>query len=197
MNPVKLFVISANELDLRNAIINNDMENRTCAVLSSGRDAYDKFNIDTMVKVSVTSTESSSQETVFDNQCAFRILNKRLVNVKTESGLRLMSQLVIDGNIDISFIDSLNNVNIYSYQDSRKETYRYERQRPVVKLKQLHQQCAVYTIRAKTDAQEKSVRYYGNEYHTIVSSFTYMDKQLLFGSYFDDSYSMKVYDYDP
>lgn len=176
-SPVNLYVLSANEIDLDDTFIQNDMENRTCSIISEGRDAFDKFNVDTVVKVSVTS-KTEDNETVFDNQCAYRIIDKKLFNFKTDGSLKLMSMIKIDGNIDMDFIKSLNNTNIYSYEsDDVNETKKFRTSGLTMKLKQLHSQAAIYTLRVDSDAKEETVKYYGNEYHTMTASFNYMDKQ--------------------
>lgn len=194
-NHINLYVLSANKMDLRDTVIINNIQTHRCSILSDGRDAYDKFNEDNVVKVSVYHKDSN--ETVFDNQTAYRIIKKKLVNVQEEDVLKLKTQLILDGNIDISYLDSLNNINVYKFNKRLDVMNEYSRSKVSVVLEPLHQQGVVYTLRADSDAEEKSVRYYENEYHTMVSTFKYMDKQLLFSSYFDDSYSMKVYDYEP
>lgn len=198
-NPYKLYVISANEIDLRTCVVNNDTKNHLCYIVSDGRNMYDMFNENTVVKVCVKYNDNTSE--IYDNQMALRIIEKKLYTANENNIIVLKSLLVLDSEIDIEYIDSLNNNNIYSYDgqiiDSTVYYNKYASHSTNIILKPLHQQGVVYSLRVISDAVEDSVRYYNNEYYTMTASFDYLSEQLLFDSYFDDSYAMRIYDYDP
>ena len=198
-----LYVISANEIDLRSCVLSNDSKNHLCYITSDGNTLYQMFNEDMVVKVCVSYNDNTS--TVYNNQVASRILEKKLYTTVEDDIIRLKSLLVLDTEIDINYIDSINN-HIYSFENyiSKKvgETLEtthsvYKSQQTKIILKPLHQQGVVYKLRVVSDAVEQSVKYYNNEYNIMTASFKYLSTQMLFDEYFDDSYALKIYDYDP
>lgn len=194
-SPVNLYVISANSVDLRECTVNNDTKNHMCYIVANGRNMYDYFNADMVVKISVSYNDGTNS--MYDNQVAARIIDKRLYNTTEDNIIKLKSLLVIDTEIDIDFIDSLNNKNIYKLKTANANDSVCVSEKPKIIIEPLHQQGVIYTLRVVSDAIEKSVKYYNNEYYTMNASFDYMTSQLMFDEYFDDSYTMKIYDYDP
>ena len=204
VNNINMYVINATELSIDTStseIINYiDSSTRMAFIKLENEktvDAAEKaeyFNKDTMIKISMF-LNSSEGKHIDISETAYRIIDisTRTTDTTTETGY------VIDGNIDFSYINKLHNTNLYKNGGFAKNTntYIYNPQDISVVMKPLNTEPVEYSLRVTNDALETVYVYGDYDYYSINTDVSYNSKQLMFNSYFDDSYSGYVMSYNP
>ena len=223
-NNKNLYVLSDNYIDVPlNASIVNDKENRVAFIPvyynhnDSHNDSYvDEFEenysldtslrvfpIDTMVKLTAYVMDGSTLVTL--SETAYRIIDTSIhtyISDNNAADSSVMCGYVIDGNVDLEFLNNLHNVNVYKYDSSilaenDMHYYTYKPDDVRFKLQPVTSRPVNYMLRVNKDALEQSYMYSDYKFYGIRTSVEFNTKQLLFDSYYDDSFAFKNYRYEP
>lgn len=216
-NNINMYVINASELYLENVSkIENDYTNHkafipiyndhTAAHLDTSIHEYEEnysvdeklrhFPLDTMIKISATIRDENSNQRMI-SEAAYRILDTSLRTYINGENSSVVCGYVIDGNIDINYLNSLPNNNIYENPTKENDAVRYTPRDISVCMKPLNTNPVQYSLRVNKDADEYTTIYGDYDYYGMSTVVNYNTRQLLFDSYFDDSYATTIMQFDP
>ena len=219
-NNKNLYVLSDNYIDVPlDASIINDKENRTAFIpvyynhvdghLDDDVDEFEEnysldtslrvFPIDTMVKLTAYVDGSNGPVTL--SETAYRIIDTSMHTYNADvPNSSIMCGYVIDGNVDLNFMNDLHNVNVYKNKGevaANSRRYAYKPDDVKFKLQPVSSRPVNYMLRVNKDALEQSYMYSDYKFYGIRTSVEFNTRQLLFDSYYDDSFAIKNYKYEP
>ena len=207
-NNVTLYVINASRevIDSSTTIVNDisidssgNVQRRCYVYLNpqsktggSGND-YQLFPSDSMIKFCIEGNNGDKR--IFHNETAYRVLD--YVNTTNDNN-QFVCYYELDGNIDTEYIKSLHNINVYKYADSdAQDSSMYVHPDLSMYITPVHTDPVKYTLRVNSDAAENIFIYGNYEYYTMNTTVNYNQRQLMFNSYFDDTYSATITKFDP
>ena len=203
---INLYVINATDINIDTTYdIDNYVETLDGSVFryafvptdiidSSNNETY-VFNPDTVVKVCTKSNDEDDE--MFNNQTAYRVLDTSVITLNEEQKI---VGYVLDGNIDINKIKSRYSLNKFNKNEEigiDSSTYKYTHNDIEFFISPLHSQPVLYTLRVNEDAAENVFVYGDFEYYSMMTTVQYNPLLLLFDSYFDDSYAVITFKFDP
>lgn len=217
-NNINLYVINATEVDipLATEIENNVAEryafiplynNHTDSshiddIIDANEENYSvdtmlrHFPKDTMIKLSMF-VKDSNGTTVTLSETAYRLLDTSIRTYEDGENSTVKCGYVIDGNIDLNYINNLHNVNVYNYTSDSSGTYRFDSKDVSVVIKPMNTNPVQYSLRVDKDALESTTIFGDYDYYAMNTTVKYNSQQLLFDSYFDDSYAASILTFDP
>ena len=208
-NDINLYVLNTTEVplesDLTDKYIVIDKEEFITFIPVS--DAYaNTFLGDTMIKICVNNFSSDNEiaeNEVFSDECAYRVLYPETRTFPTgENGQTVeICGYVIEGVFCPQWLEELSNRNIYTRLDEpqwngTEEMYIYKTRSLNFVMKPLHIVPVQYMLRVNKDARERMYKYSTYFYGSNVQ-VEYNPRQLLFDSYFDDSYAASISRFEP
>ena len=225
-NNKNLYVIADNSIELPlDTSIENDTENRIAFIpiylcdssthtdehIDKDVDEFEEnysidvslrlFPLDTMVKLTAYVEEDDVCVTL--SETAYRIIDTSIhtviVDEENPENSSVYCGYVIDGNVNLNFMNDLHNVNVYKYDSavSGSNVYMYKPDDVKFKLQPITSKPVKYMLRVNKDALEESYIYSDYLFYGLRTTVEFNTKQLLFDSYFDDSFAFKNYRYEP
>lgn len=181
--------------------IYNDKTTRTCFV-PYGDDYATTFLEDTMVKIDVYYKNPARDSYVFVNECAYRVLQNITVDnlpYTLDDGTKVnVPGYIIDGLFCPDFMETRSSRNIYIQNDNDDDadTVQYQLSDFRFVMKPLHIVPVQYLLRVNRDSRER-MYHYNDLFYSSYVTVEYNPRQLLFDSYFDDSYSATISTFEP
>lgn len=216
-NNINLYVINATEVDIPLAteiennvteriafipLYNNHSESHIDDYIDVNEENYSvdtmlrHFPKDTMIKLSMF-VKDSSGTTITLSETAYRLLDTSIRTYEDGENSIVKCGYVIDGNVDLNYINNLHNVNVYNYTNSSSGTHRFDTKDVSVVIKPMNTNPVQYSLRVDKDALESTVIFGDYDYYAMNTTVKYNSQQLLFDSYFDDSYAASIVTFDP
>ena len=192
-NNINLYVLNATEVKILTDLINDDIKNGELGNILYVNQAYkDTFREDTVVKVCIKGKNPAINGYSFHTETAFRIIEKVTVSKddRTYYGFK------IDGHIDPDFMAKRHSLDVYKLSDSSHQMKIYKTEDLEFYINPLHQETIAYLLKVTDDADESVRRYGEHNFYYMKTKVRYNQRQLLFDSYFDDTYAMEISKFD-
>ena len=195
---INFYMINTTRIQLNNDDINIfdytiiDKDERT-TFIPVKREYANIFTENTMIKICI-----SDKNGLFQNEAAYRIIERSYIKI----GNTDIYGYKIDGLFSPEWISNVRNRNIYNkaesatINNSEDITYEFNLEKLDFELSPLHLVPVQYMLRVNEDAVEKMYKYSTYFYGSNVE-VDYNSKQLLFDSYFDNSYAASISKFEP
>ena len=206
-NDINLYVLNTTEVPLETELTEKyvviDKEENTTFIPVNAAYA-NTFLGDTMIKICVNNFSSDNglaENTVFSDECAYRVLYPETREFPSDDSQPVyINGYVIEGVFCPQWLSDIRNRNIYTLtgqQGTGNDAMNIYKTRSLdFVMKPLHVVPVQYMLRVNKDARERMYKY-GTYFYGSNVQVEYNPRQLLFDSYFDDSYAASISTFEP
>ena len=206
-NDINLYILNTTEVPLETELTEKyvviDKEENTTFIPVNAAYA-NTFLGDTMIKICVNNFSSDNglaENTVFSDECAYRVLYPETREFPSDDSQPIyINGYVIEGVFCPQWLSDIRNRNIYTLtgqQGTGNDAMNIYKTRSLdFVMKPLHVVPVQYMLRVNKDARERMYKY-GTYFYGSNVQVEYNPRQLLFDSYFDDSYAASISTFEP